>query len=432
MKNILIVIVLNFFGLCANSENLNYFLSYEDYSRLTFKQKTTYIEGLQKYVVDLSANSNFTSNLSKLDENQFLRIVASNLINEAYADYEELDATCKVGKEQLMYMSLENLSSISTQTANCTEISVNGSPQIYRPVVAERLRLVAEELNRRIENGSLSRLNKKDFEYAQEAAAGLSYNLKRFNSLEPNLPYNNEDILIAQKLDTIIDQFIENQENARYSKIKSIRIQANPAPKTNEIRTEKPELSTEPNKQNYRCISAGFIIPSNKSNMCLRLKKLPEDFNIDGIQRNQFVCLNSNEILCNPLLFGYKDCEPEVVKNKDLCLPQPLCVSKSETATKNCYDKSKSENSIENVIKIWNTPNGRSLYTSFIHSLDSLCNKRNYEKNPDFNQFSSDKKQRIFSDIKKTCETSYLSLKEVLTRIALTNKKLKKGEGAAK
>ncbi len=134
------------------------------------------------------------------------------------------------------------------------------------------------------------------------------------------------------------------------------------------------------------CIYAGFVIYGDK---CSPNKKLPTDFVLHEIRTDMFKCESDSEILCNPLLFGFKkNCFK--LETKEVCSEKPVCIERSVNATKNCLKLSDSTEQLNQVLELWKNPKNKDVYEKFTKDLNKLCNAENIASN----------------DVKQTCQVA--------------------------
>ncbi len=154
--------------------------------------------------------------------------------------------------------------------------------------------------------------------------------------------------------------------------------------KQKESSTQKAKTETDPTAP--YCIYAGFVIYGDK---CSPNKKLPSDFNLSEVRSEMFKCETDSEILCNPLLFGFKkNCFK--LETKEICSEKPLCIERSVNATKNCLKLSDSTDQLNQVLELWKNPKNKDVYEKFTKDLNKLCNAENIASN----------------DVKQTCQVA--------------------------
>jgi hypothetical protein len=153
------------------------------------------------------------------------------------------------------------------------------------------------------------------------------------------------------------------------------------------------------------CLSSGFIIAKVNSD-CPRIQQLPEEMRWSSDDDlSEFSCKNE-EHLCNPFLYGFlkRDCKKAESSNessKTICVLVPVCVTKTDP---NAYCFLRSKTSSQNLPDLWNSEDGKKLYTEYIESLRKFC------KNPEGS--ASDKT----SGLKKTCKHANLALNDAIKR----------------
>lgn len=376
-----------------------YFLTYDQYLQLPSEAQTKYIQTLQEFVVGLSPVEKSVvkgSGLMDKGENFWSLIIAT-----AEAEYESLDRVCKLTSAK--GFSMEELASAATQTGNCTEISVNGSPQYFRPVVLERLRVIAEEISSRMKQGKFN-INDPSAAYA---AGDLSGWVRQFEQRPPRSGYDRETFKKLQQMNKEIGDYWETKTVVAPHGRQSHRIE-NPLKATLTLRKDFSEHGA-------RCLNAGFVIPVNAENTCKPIRKLPKEMVLAGIDNENFKCLSPNEIICNPLIFGYEaSCKDDKVT--DCKNAKPLCIAPSQQATKDCFELAKSRGTLEKVKLLFAGKGGREAYQKYIESLHSLCDPVQRETNPAIKKFTEARRERIKKDIEATCKVSFEVLSASVTK----------------
>lgn len=114
------------------------------------------------------------------------------------------------------------------------------------------------------------------------------------------------------------------------------------------------------------CLYSGFVI---RGTSCTPFKTLPENLYLSELGKSNFKCKSSNEILCNPLVFGFQ---------ADL---SPYCTVRSRTASKNCQEISNNSENLNRLHKVWRNPANKKVFDEFQSSLKTLCSSE--QKNLD-------------------------------------------------
>ncbi len=164
-----------------------------------------------------------------------------------------------------------------------------------------------------------------------------------------------------------------------------------------------------------QCLYAGFVIPKNSENKCQPFKTLP--FESSFLDSKTFVCPQMEQILCNPLIFGYEETDCTGSGQQTCDGKKPICVYRSVDATKNCYEQAKRKKTLKQTMELWKSPEGEKLYKEYVESLEELCDSNRLQRR--------NLKAGIFSDITKTCEVAFSVLKENIKNNFLPAKALK-------
>jgi len=118
-----------------------------------------------------------------------------------------------------------------------------------------------------------------------------------------------------------------------------------------------------------KCIYAGFVIAGGS---CQPYKKIPKEYEIEEIKPDFFKCENDEDIICNPLLFGYKQTCFKV-ETKELCHNKPICIKRSVNATKNCTQLTDTTDDLKQILSLWKNPKNKKTYEKFMNDLNELC-----------------------------------------------------------
>ena len=364
------------------------FISYDQFLEFSDSQKKSYIEMLRKYSVDLSQNPYLTSSAqsrqSRLDQllQQFVSI----------ANAGESDAVDRECGKSITGLSNQDLLSAFGLTLNCTEIrSTRSDPLYYSPVAIKRVESLTSEFFSRVE--------------AQTLTPREPYYLSGIGALKAAIEDVKKNGTRTQKIDPswLSHEYnrltnMESNGSRGSAKINNPKLPAT-APKPTAV--SQPELKKE-SAHSYRCLYAGFVIPKTEGNKCAPHKELP--FASSFLDQRSFLCSEPEQILCNPLLFGFEETDCATTGIKTCKGKRPVCVYRSKDATKNCYETAKRKKTINQTLEIWKSPEGEKLYKDFIESLEQLCDTENLKQRK--------LKPVAFEDISKTCEVANSVLKE--------------------
>lgn len=189
------------------------------------------------------------------------------------------------------------------------------------------------------------------------------------------------------------------------------------------------------------CLYAGFLI---QEKVCKAPKTLPKNEALNSLfDEKTFKCESSEEVICNPILFGYEgDCNllgptpktsAEVVtmmekdrltsktqKNEELktCLKtaKPVCAPNSMSVTASCKEKTKNSNYLSHAVDLISA--NPQILQDYIKGFDQLCDEKNYSKNRLIYRKANGELRKnsesIKDDIDKTCKVAKPKLDEVV------------------
>ena len=107
------------------------------------------------------------------------------------------------------------------------------------------------------------------------------------------------------------------------------------------------------------CLYAGFVLTSTTG--CHAKTLLFDDQRLQELAKSEFKCKSSNEILCNPIVFGFQS---------DL---SPYCTTRSKTASKNCQDISNNSDNHARLHLAWKNTANKKVFEDYQNSLKELC-----------------------------------------------------------
>jgi len=339
------------FFLGASSSFAQAFLSYEQFEGLSEGQQKNYIEDLQKLSVSLGSQKEFSEQTHFIFERFYHLFVprADGL------EMSRLNQVCQL--KSAKNLSHSELFSKITQTRSCSEVVEKGQRSYFVSSVPLRLQLLTDEFNSRVQSG-------------------------RITPRTPGYDQANGDL-----------RLLKTELKARgvrgTSSLLSNRPSA-PAP------MPVPKATTIlPVGQLAQCLYAGFLIPKNSQKKCLPFKELPAEFGSDFFESSSFVCASSEQILCNPLLFGYEN----ICQKSDQCQKKPVCVWRSQEATKNCFESAQRKKTLQQTLTLWKSPQGKSLYEKYVQSLEQLCDSQNLK--------ARNLRSAVLFDIETTCQVAF-------------------------
>jgi hypothetical protein len=331
------------------------------------------------------------------------QLISQMLTSAQAGDYDNVDRTCIISDAKTL--TDQDLLSSFSLTLNCTEFKENPKDKAYfRPVAIPRVEAIYQEFLSRIEAKTItpSTQHYSDAIGALKAAIG---EIKTVGMRNQTVPAN--WLSDAESKLTALDQRSASPTSARTSKASpstlSSPVVAAPTPASSTPKSN-PEKATAPAdfKDDLQCLYAGFVIPKGPTHKCQPFKELP--FASEFFDLKTFVCPQSEQILCNPLLFGYEDTNCKVTEIKDCTGKRPICVYRSQDATKNCFDQAKRKKTLKQTMEIWKSPEGEKLYRDYVESLENLCDQTHLEKRK--------LRTAVYNDITKTCEVAFSVFKE--------------------
>lgn len=355
-----LLIFLPFLAVAGQGDPSAQFLSYEQFQQLSELQQIDYIQDIQKVVLQLEASPAIRSDAGLGSKPLFYQRLFSEVIASADANTaSELDRVCTLTSAK--HFSNEQLRDKITQTRNCTLTGKSRRDQRFVPSVPQRVQVLKKEFEERQATGRIT-----------PAMTGY-------------------DVAVGDL------KLLTNQLNERgignVPSVKPVVVK----PKVKAIVAEKK--SSQPAKKaevlqasGFQCLYAGFLIPKNPQGHCRPYKILPDDFSSEILSQEKFVCATSQQILCNPLLFGFE--KPR----------KPLCVWRSQDATKNCFELAQRRNTLPQVLELWNSKNGKELYQKYVLGLQSLCDQESLK--------ARNLRPSVYADIEKTCAVSFKVLEE--------------------
>lgn len=187
------------------------------------------------------------------------------------------------------------------------------------------------------------------------------------------------------------------------------------------------------------CLYAGFVV---QEKICKAPKVLPKNDLLNAVlDEKNFKCETSEEIICNPILFGYEgDCGVVAPKTKEeavelirkesiiykkqndddlkKCLKtaKPVCVPNSISATASCQQKTKNGNYVKKAVDIISA--NPEMIQEYIKSFNQLCAEESMTKNRlIYRKANGDTRKNsdsIKKDIVSTCAIAKPKMDEVL------------------
>lgn len=395
-------------------------LTYDQFLSLSDAQKLNYIDAVRILARDLSLNPHFISEADRQARIKFDRFVALWLGQaQAAEEYENIDRVCATTAADARNLSDQDLLSAFGLTLNCREVKSKLTDHTYyRPVTIPRVEALSAEFFRRLESHQITPRTKHYGEAIgalQAAISEIKQNGTRTQQVSSS--WLSEDYNRLVKLDqekgdgyTIGRKTSKGKTNEAPPASSATRPNdtASGTTSTSPVATPAPNetASAKANEHefqdNVQCLYAGFVIPKNSGNKCLPYTKLP--FTGDFFNADTFICPQAQQILCNPMLFGYEETNCKASKLKTCDGKRPICVYRSQDATKNCFEQAKRKKTLNKTMELWKSPEGEKLYTQYIESLENLCDSGHLQKRK--------LRTAVYDDITKTCDVAFAVLKE--------------------
>lgn len=352
IKIVLILLLFIFsLPLQAIEKNTFKFLSHEQFQKLTEPEKKTYLKEIRRLLEDMTENAKvslfhylFLPNASAVEVESFKR----SLTNTG-SELGQLDTLLSMNRGLKRAMNDH-----PNMIASKSEYEVNTKAFIERMNSVRTKELQGDNVRR--------------------------YN-QLYNEFQRDYPQHIEKISPLKKSSAVVES-----SKSISSKLEQKQTRSEFSEKKISKQPSAIVPAAEPNPTKPICIYAGFVIYGDK---CSANKKLPTDFVLNEIRPNMFKCDSENEILCNPLLFGFKkNCFK--LENKEVCSEKPLCIERSVSATKNCLKLSDETEQLNQILELWKNPKNRKVYEKFTKDLNQLCNAENIASN----------------DVKQTCQVA--------------------------
>lgn len=336
----------------AQKKNTFKFLSQEQFLKLTEPEKKSYLKEIRNLLEEMTENAKVSIYQYLFFPNAVAQTQRAEFNTPSSNTVTELDRLDSLMRATRMYKkgAAENNAPTALQVSKENAIRF-----------VQRMNQVSENLNTETDRRIYGKLKT---EFAQDFPSE-SKQIKTIASA-------------TAASDSIRASVVKSSEKSEPQNSKS-KVNQPPKDKIQSVKAETD--STAP-----YCIYAGFVIYGDK---CSPNKKLPTDFVLSEIRTDMFKCETDSEILCNPLLFGYKkNCFK--VETKEICSEKPVCIERSVNATKNCLKLSDSTEQLNQVLEIWKNPKNKDVYEKFTKDLNKLCNAESIASN----------------DVKQTCQVA--------------------------
>lgn len=356
----------------------------------------TYLDSTKKYLLFIFILAFSTSLLAKekntfkfLSQEQFLKLTEpekKSYLKEIRNLLEEMTENAKVSIYQYLFfpnaVAQTQRAEFNTPSSNTvTELdrldSLMRAARMYKKGAAENNAPTASQISKENAVRFVQRMNQVSQNLNTEADRRIYGQLK--TEFAQDFPTESQQI---KAMTTAVS--VASKKSTSPSAAKPTEKSGPKEPATKEVQPQKVRAENDPTAP--YCIYAGFVIYGDK---CSPNKKLPTDFVLSEIRTDMFKCETDSEILCNPLLFGYKkNCFK--LETKEVCSEKPLCIERSVNATKNCLKLSDSTEQLNQVLELWKNPKNKDVYEKFTKDLNKLCNAENIAS----------------TDVKQTCQVA--------------------------
>lgn len=357
----ILLITLLFFSSISFADNFLLF-THEQFLNLNSSEQKLYINEVRKVIFALE-ESNHTSFKNKSKWTYLFELIK---IQEANAT-----ATDQLGSSRIVVTDPREE---NARISHMHTLIFNLIKSAYGPIGSEVLRKEARDTF----NQTLTRiqnLSKKDLTAEQKANLGSNVKDMKDNydllvqkdpSIRTTLP---ELQRLAQQFPKVV--VASEPRKPRASKLTDTKPAVGTTATTPAAAAKPPATATASApaapSSNLRCIYAGFVI---KKTRCEPNQILPDEYSLKEItDKNKFKCANESDVLCNPLVFGFKSVE------------SPYCTSRSSTASRNCEEQANNTENLARIQKVWKNPENKKVYESFHADLKKICNQE--QKNKD-------------------------------------------------
>ena len=356
-----ILIILSLLSVCvsaqAQKKNTFKFLSQEQFLKLTEPEKKSYLKEIRNLLDEMTENAKVTIYQYLFFPNAVAQTQRAEFNTPSSNTVTELDRLDSLMRAARMYKK----GAAENNAPTALQISKENSIRFV-----QRMNQDSQNLNTDADRRIYSQLKTEfaqDFPTESQQIKIPSIGSSSTRSTETSAPQSSKK---SESKEPVRQAAQDQKDKTQSTKTQSVKMDSD---------------STAP-----RCIYAGFVIYGDK---CSPNKKLPTDFVLNEIRNDMFKCETDSEILCNPLLFGFKkNCFK--LETKEICSEKPLCIERSVNATKNCLKLSDSTDQLNQVLELWKNPKNKAVYEKFTKDLNKLCNAENIASN----------------DVKQTCQVA--------------------------
>lgn len=365
-----------FFTNLAKAEENFLFLNSDQFEHLTIGEQKIYIETLQNLIIQFETQKEFSPQVSTIFKNHpwiegLISLAQAQTSPEKGNSIWPATSDVWTGpKERSNDNGIEN-SKISYALV-LLDSRITATQDHKSEVIRANTRENFLDIYDRLKFLSKKNLDSEQRKNFNANLAGFREKYERMISIAPDL----------QKMRAEITQFTKNSaplsdlstaatpRPSSQSSGSTNKMQKKPGPPPPSSSAKSPDQtqtkaapSEKADSSAAHCLYSGFVIRGS----CTPLKVLPDALRLNELGQADFKCKSSNEILCNPLVFGYQ---------ADL---SPYCTVRSRTASKNCQEISNNSDNLARLHKAWKNPANKKIFDDFQSSLKNLCdsNSRN-------------------------------------------------------
>ena len=335
-----ILFAITFFSSLSAQADFN-FLSFEQFQKLTHKEQKDYVTEVKKLLLNLTEETPIS-----IWQRLFISQSIANENSRA-----EFNQRASNPNEELNRISL---------LQRATVLYKRGVQDHTAPATAQ----VIDENKQAL----ILRMNEV------KSKLTSSEQLRAYNEIRTEISKNFPDVgqkISAAQTSSAAKSILPDKATA--SKKPASSAIAKDQKTTSNQKKSSTDISTQAGSEPKKCIYAGFVITGSA---CQPYKKIPEDYQIEEIKADFFKCDNDDDIICNPLLFGFKqNCFK--LETKEICHNKPVCIKRSVSATKNCTQQTETTDDLKRVLELWKNPKNKKTYDTFMNDLNQLCSSDN-------------------------------------------------------
>ncbi len=323
-----ILILTSFAGYQAKAQTNFLFLTYEQYSGLTGSEQKKYIEAMQTLVVSFDDGQNFSK----------ANLLFSHLINSvAAADDQTGSSRIRSMDNRVENAKIDHMFSIM-------DAMMKGARD--KRTDKSNVKDVYLDTYNRLQNLSQKNLTGEQRKNFEKNVTSLKARYDSAVQFAPELKSINLNGLSSGPARSVKTETTKKSTPLQGAPVTLVSVMPPPAPEA----------------ERGKCLYAGFVITGDR---CSPMVNLAPALRLFELGNADFKCKSSNEILCNPLVFGYQG---------DL---SPYCTVRSSHASRNCQAISNNTENLARLYAAWKNPANKTIYEKFQNSLNQLCDAEN-------------------------------------------------------